>query len=78
MVNPYCEAGTCSDYLVNNPDADRMSIVSGLSLLHVDIDPYQIRQVADGLNHLHSFNTPIAHGDIKAVSTLRLGFRLAS
>ncbi|KAG8749898.1 hypothetical protein FRC11_010931, partial [Ceratobasidium sp. 423] len=39
MVYPYCEAGTCSEYLKENADADRMGIV---------------RQVADGLNHLHS------------------------
>ncbi|CAE6479105.1 unnamed protein product [Rhizoctonia solani] len=55
MVYPYCEAGTCSEFLVNNADADRMAI---------------IRQVADGLNHLHSFTPPIAHGDIKAANIL--------
>ncbi|CAE6397223.1 unnamed protein product [Rhizoctonia solani] len=55
MVYPYCEAGTCSEYLINNMDADRMAI---------------IRQVADGLNHLHSYNPPIAHGDIKAANIL--------
>ncbi|CAE6434739.1 unnamed protein product [Rhizoctonia solani] len=55
MVYPYCEAGTCAEYLVNNTDADRMAI---------------IRQVADGLHHLHSFNPPIAHGDIKAANIL--------
>ncbi|CAE6471417.1 unnamed protein product [Rhizoctonia solani] len=55
MVYPYCEAGTCSEYLANNVDADRMAI---------------IRQVADGLHHLHSFNPPIAHGDIKAANIL--------
>ncbi|KAJ1303538.1 hypothetical protein OPQ81_011722 [Rhizoctonia solani] len=55
MVYPYCEAGTCSEYLNDNADADRMGI---------------IRQVADGLNHLHSFNPPIAHGDIKAANIL--------
>ncbi|KAL5638037.1 hypothetical protein ACGC1H_002340 [Rhizoctonia solani] len=55
MVYPYCEAGTCLEYLANNTDADRMAI---------------IRQVTDGLHHLHSFNPPIAHGDIKAANIL--------
>ncbi|CAE6483198.1 unnamed protein product [Rhizoctonia solani] len=55
MVYPYCEAGTCSEYLKENAGADRMGIV---------------RQVADGLNHLHSFHPPIAHGDIKAANIL--------
>ncbi|QRW20399.1 Tyrosine kinase domain-containing protein [Rhizoctonia solani] len=55
MVFPYCESGTCVDFLTKNPDADRMSI---------------IRQVAAGLSHLHSRNPPIAHGDIKATNIL--------
>ncbi|CAE6456523.1 hypothetical protein BN14_08893 [Rhizoctonia solani AG-1 IB] len=55
MVYPYCEGGNCSEFLTNNPDADRMRIV---------------RQVADGLHYLHSFRPPIAHGDIKAANIL--------
>ncbi|KAH7336760.1 kinase-like domain-containing protein [Rhizoctonia solani] len=55
MVYPYCEAGDCVHYLKNNADADRITI---------------LRQVADGLNHLHSCNPPIAHGDLKAANIL--------
>ncbi|CAE6532055.1 unnamed protein product [Rhizoctonia solani] len=55
IVYPYCEAGNCLDYLNNNTEADRMGI---------------LRQVAQGLNHLHSCDPPIAHGDIRATKVL--------
>ncbi|KAG9085818.1 hypothetical protein FRC06_003437, partial [Ceratobasidium sp. 370] len=55
MVYPYCAAGTCTEYLKNNPDADRMDI---------------IRQVADGLIYLHLLPEQVVHGDIKACNVL--------
>ncbi|KAG8738680.1 hypothetical protein FRC10_006597 [Ceratobasidium sp. 414] len=58
MVYPYCAAGTCTEYLKNNSDADRMDINT------------QIRQVADGLIYLHSLPEQVVHGDIKACNVL--------
>ncbi|KAG9122556.1 hypothetical protein FRC07_001014 [Ceratobasidium sp. 392] len=55
MVYPYCAAGTCTEYLKNNPDADRRDIIC---------------QVADGLIYLHSLPKPVVHGDIKACNVL--------
>lgn len=55
MVYPYCEAGTCTEYLKNHPDADRLDIM---------------RQVADGLIYLHTLPKQVIHGDIKACNVL--------
>ncbi|KAG8704224.1 hypothetical protein FRC09_003686 [Ceratobasidium sp. 395] len=55
MVYPYCAAGTCTDYLKNHLEADRIDI---------------IRQVADGLIYLHSLPKQVVHGDIKACNVL--------
>jgi len=70
---PYLKNGNCKDYLQENPNADRLQIVSSTNMLsalawsHYDA-MYQLYEISLGLVHLHSIR--IVHGDLKGVSFL--------
>lgn len=63
LVSPWCPNGDLADYLDANRNLDLM--------LRLDI----ARQVASGLEYLHTRKPPITHGDIKPKNIL-LGDRL--
>jgi len=50
LVSPWMENGSVNDYLQDHPNAERITILSGIS---------------KGLRHLHGLSPPIYHGDLK-------------
>ena len=62
-----------TQYVRENPDADRVDLVSGLApvvTISFERQNFQLRDVADGLHYLHLWN--VIHGDLKGVSHLIL------
>ena len=58
--------GDLTEYITNNPEAERLRLVGPLSpSLHETLTPSQLSDVAEGLNYLHSCN--VVHGDLKGV-----------
>jgi len=61
--------GTLTHYVKNNPDADRIALVS--LFFAVGLDQYRrcpkLLDVAEGLNYLHMSST--IHGDLKGAGT---------
>ncbi|KAJ3725759.1 kinase-like domain-containing protein [Lentinula raphanica] len=55
MVSAWCDNGTISSYLKENPSADRLKLIT---------------QVASGVAYLHHFNPPVVHGDLKGGNIL--------
>ncbi|TFK22750.1 kinase-like protein [Coprinopsis marcescibilis] len=55
VVMKWYERGTTPDYLKSQPDVDRMGL---------------IRDVAKGLEYLHTLEPPVVHGDLKGSNTL--------
>ncbi|TDL16992.1 kinase-like protein [Rickenella mellea] len=53
LVSPWMDAGIAPKYLATHPNADRVSLLA---------------DVAKGLDYLHSFATPIVHGDLKGAN----------
>lgn len=77
LLMPLCMHGNALQFLSNNPDVDRIRIVSlerahYHSLLTISCTHFlcKLRDVAAGLYYLHFRPTPIIHGDLKAVSTI--------
>ena len=78
LISDWMPGGDLTEYIVNNPEAERLSLVGVLSpSLHETLTSTQLSDVAEGLNYLHSCN--VIHGDLKAVrdfSKYRLTARL--
>ncbi|KZV91000.1 NAD(P)-binding protein [Exidia glandulosa HHB12029] len=55
FVVPWMGGGTCTDYVTEHPDADRISLASN---------------VADALEYLHTRAPVIVHGDVRAYSVV--------
>jgi serine/threonine protein kinase len=74
LISEWVPGGILPEYIKNNPGADRLGLVgihpSHLSYTH---SHYQLSDVAEALNYLHSSN--VIHGDIEGV---RDGSNLAS
>lgn len=69
MVSEWMYHGTLKAYLERHPRAVRQDFVRGVQVdaqQIVDSDRFQICQIIDGLNHMHSLN--FVHSDLKAVS----------
>lgn len=58
LISPWCRHGNLSDYLRASPGLPRLDKLN------------LILQAACGLEHLHSLNPPICHGDIKPENVL--------
>ena len=69
MVN-----GNIVDYLELHPDSDRWSLVSDhfIPLVCLGVIFLQSLDVALGLEHLHSFNPKVIHGDLKGVGIISI------
>ena len=69
LVSPWMERGDLSDYLIRNPDVDRLPLVSALAYCGTNTHGLgQIYDIASGLEYLHKMQPTIVHGDLKCVS----------
>ena len=68
IISEWMPGGDLRTYINSYPHTDRVALVSVLLYL-CDLPPhfYQLVDVANGLNYLHSCG--VIHGDIKGVST---------
>jgi len=55
LVSQYQKNGSLYEFLINNPDVDRIQL---------------LRSVASGLEYLHSLPVPVMHGDIRAMNVV--------
>ncbi|KAH7926554.1 kinase-like protein [Leucogyrophana mollusca] len=55
LVSPWMDDGDLSQYLEDNPQADRLQLMLDVAL---------------GLDYLHSFSLPVIHGDLKGPNIL--------
>jgi serine/threonine protein kinase len=79
FVSPFIAHGNLTDFLKENPDQDRLPLVSShdanLCYKRWHQSP-KLSQIAKGLHYLHS--THICHGDVKAVSCFDIKYMLTS
>lgn len=70
LVSQHQKNGSLYEFLLNNPDADRIQLVSNPYHFSLPISYryMKLRSVASGLKYLHSLPVPVMHGDIRAVS----------
>ena len=67
LVSDWMYGGDLTEYITSRPNADRLSLVRVPPLDCTMRSPvYQLSDVAEGLNYLHSCN--VIHGDLKGVS----------
>lgn len=55
LVSQHQKNGSLYEFLINNPDVDRIQL---------------LRSVASGLEYLHSLPVPVMHGDIRAMNVV--------
>ncbi|KIO21280.1 hypothetical protein M407DRAFT_245524 [Tulasnella calospora MUT 4182] len=55
LISPWCSKGNILEYLAQNPNANRMQLVT---------------QVAEGLVYLHGREPPVIHSDVKPANVL--------
>ena len=66
LVSDRMPGGNLVEYIANNPNADRLGLVSVPPLPCADSLPHrQLSDVAEGLNYLH--HCSVIHGDLKGV-----------
>lgn len=70
LVSQYQKNGSLFEFLLNNPDADRIQIVRNPYHFSFSISYryIKLRSLSSGLKYLHSLPVPIMHGDIRVVS----------
>ncbi|TDL24388.1 kinase-like protein, partial [Rickenella mellea] len=62
LISPWMDAGNVMDYLRNNPNSHRLSLLA---------------DVLSGLSYLHYFEPPIIHGDLKGANIFVTPFHTA-
>ena len=69
FISDWMPGGDLVNYIANNPDADRSSLVSVLStVLYNNLPHHQLSDTAEGLNYLHSRS--VIHGYLKGVCSV--------
>ena len=66
LISKWMSGGELPEYIMRQPNADRLALVCFVSTMTPRaLTPFQLSDVAKGLNYLHSSN--MVHGDLKGV-----------
>lgn len=73
LISPWMENGNIVDFLKRVPDANRTWLVRATVRVYVQGDINyvdQVREIAQGLEYLHTMEPVVVHGDLKGVRHL--------
>jgi len=77
LISDRMPGGNLTEYIANNPEADRLRLVNVFLLSCTGHSlPRQLSDVAEGLNYLHSCN--VIHGDLKGVRSYSMSLFAAT
>lgn len=71
LISPFLSNGNIMSYMRRTQNFDPFKAVRDFLMACQTSNSaviYQVKEIADGLDYLHTCQTPIIHGDIKGVS----------